>query len=90
MMQQIIVYRNPVEAAMWNSVTSAEFVPIMCGIIAFFVVFLITQAVFDKLVYNWFYWKRETLVWKYRKTFPHISLMIGAIAGVLICWKMWI
>ena len=40
-MQSVIVYRNPVEAAIWESLmsSSATF-PVLCGIASFFAVFI--------------------------------------------------
>lgn len=55
MMQEIIVYRNPLEAAMWNGIMSGEAFPFMVGLFVFFVstVFLGTRI--EKLSYhNWF------------------------------------
>lgn len=39
-MQEIIVYRNPMEAAFWQMVMSGEAWPVMVAVVVFFAVFL--------------------------------------------------
>ena len=39
-MHQIIVYRNPAEAAFWNLMSDGSLFPITCAIVIFFIVFM--------------------------------------------------
>ena len=45
-MQEVIVYRNPAEAALWSAFMDGTFLPIIVGAL----VFLIAIVVFDKKV----------------------------------------
>lgn len=49
-MQEIIVYRNPYEAAFWNLVLSSpNTFPIFLGVISFGVSFLVSTIIIDKI-----------------------------------------
>ncbi len=43
-MQEIIVYRNPLEANIWNGIMDGTFLPVLAGAL----VFLIAIVLFDK------------------------------------------
>lgn len=43
-MQEIIVYRNPLEASIWNGIMDGTFLPVLAGAL----VFLIAIVLFDK------------------------------------------
>jgi len=76
-MQEIIVYRNPIEAALWQGVTSEYFVPIFCGMFAFFVMFIAATKLFERL--NW------------KVQYAHESAIgIGAFFGSIVIWWLWI
>ena len=45
-MQEIIVYRNPLEVSIWNGVMDGTFLPVLAGAL----VFLIAIVLFDKKV----------------------------------------
>lgn len=78
-MQQIIVYRNPAEAAFWDLLlNSPNMFPIGVGIVVFFVVLLISDNVM-----------RRNRVMR-RMANSYASLVIGAVAGVIITWYMWL
>mgnify|MGYP001577721144 CR=1 FL=1 len=47
-MQEIIVYRNPLEAALWSAIMSGDFFPVIVGVVAFFCVFLAANRVLNK------------------------------------------
>ncbi len=47
-MQEIIVYRNPMEAALWNTIMSGDFFPAIVGIVVFFLVFLGVNRILNK------------------------------------------
>jgi hypothetical protein len=80
-MQEVIVYRNPMEAAMWQLVTSGEFFPVIVGVIVFFAVFLTANSVCARI---WGQWGQAATY----RTYACIAL--GAIAGAVTVWKMWI
>lgn len=81
-MQQIIVYRNPAEAAFWNTIMSADNIfPIFVGVVVFFAVLLITDSILYKS--------------KHRVTYTilrhsYFSPIVGAICGIFTVWYMWI
>jgi hypothetical protein len=61
-MQEVIVYRNPMEAAMWHSIMSADF-PYMLFTMLMFIVAVTLFALQDKYIgrkwwyskfFNWF------------------------------------
>ena len=78
-MQEIIVYRNPMEAAFWHSMSNGELFPVLCGIVMFFTVFLAANAVMNKIWGSW--GKRAAMR-------TNAALVFGAISGVLVIWKM--
>lgn len=47
-MQEVIIYRNPMEAAMWNAIMDGSFFPVIVGVVVFFCVFLATNRVLNK------------------------------------------
>ena len=65
-MQEVIVYRNPAEASIWNSIMDGTLLPVLAGAL----VFLIAIVLFDK---KSSYRNKE-------KYFP-IYLVISAILG---------
>lgn len=73
--QSIIVYRNPLEQAIWEGQMGGEIVPIMSGIILGVIVMLLTDNIIS---------------WDIKKRFPYLSLYLGGIVGVFTIWKMWI
>ena len=78
-MQEIIVYRNPMEAAMWHSLSNGELFPVLCGIIVFFATFLFTNAVMNKI---WGSWGKAAAM----RT--NAALVFGALSGIMVIWKM--
>lgn len=80
-MQEIIVYRNPAEAAFWNTIMSADNIfPIIAGVVVFFAVLLIT----DSLV------RKSKIRAIYTLSNSYVSLIVGAICGIFTAWYMWI
>ena len=80
-MQEIIAYRNPLEAAIWKALGSAEFFPFMVGIVVFFVVFL---TVYNLLLLKFSrYGRKGQLV-------TNASLAAAAVCSLATIWKMWI
>ncbi len=80
-MQEVIVYRNPLEAAMWHAMMAGEFFPIIVGIVVFFAVFLTAHGL---MVKRWGSWGKGAAQRSYA------ALAIGAVAGILTIWKMWV
>ena len=80
-MQEVIVYRNPAEAAFWHAMQGGEFFPVIAGAIVFFIVFLTLNAVFE---WRWGSWGKGA------STRTNIALVVGALSGILTVWKTWI
>jgi hypothetical protein len=78
-MQEIIVYRNPLEAAMWNSFMNGDFFPVIAGIVVFFAVFLVSHAVARKI---WGEWGDAG------KRGSYGALVLGAAAALATIWNM--
>lgn len=72
-MQEIIVYRNPMEAAMWGALGNGELFPIMCGVIIFFTSFLVLR-----MVGNRFFGTRYII----RKNVDVVSLIASAVVSI--------
>ena len=85
-MQEIIVYRSPLEAAMWRGMSDGSFFPIIAGIVVFFVAFLILQRAITMFC--------PSLRWKSRKSkWPGpdaISLTVSSVLAMLAVYKLWI
>lgn len=81
-MQEIIVYRNPLEAAIWKTVGSAEFFPFMVGFVVFFVVFL--------TVYNLLLLLKFSRYGREGQLVTNASLAAAAVCSLATIWKMWI
>lgn len=80
-MQQIIVYRNPAEAAFWDLMTSSpNMFPISVGIVVFFVFLLVFSDVTRKSKYRGVRNVANS----------YVPLAIAAVVGVLVTWYMWI
>ena len=80
-MQEIIAYRNPLEAAIWKALGSAEFFPFMVGIVVFVVVFL---TVYNLLLLKFSRYGREG------QLVVNASLAAAAVCSLAAIWKMWI
>ena len=70
-MQQIIVYRNPMEAAFWDMMSGGTFFPVIVAIVVFFAVFLTA----DRFVVERF--PRRT-----RGTVTNINLVVSGLVGI--------
>lgn len=71
-MQSVIVYRNPLEAMMWEGLMNGSFFPIIVGVVVFFCVFLLLNKILNK----------GRVIGKTVARNTNISLFIGAVAGV--------
>jgi hypothetical protein len=78
-MQEIIVYRNPADAAIWHALSSAALIPIIAGVIMFFITFLLANRLFTQgRQFNVASWKTNA------------ALFVGAVAGVVTAWWLWL
>ena len=75
-MTEIIVYRNPAEAALWQMLSGGEFFPVLVGVLAV----MLAAKVFDK-VFGAF---------RQPKWAGDLTLVIGAAAWVATTYALWI
>jgi len=80
MTQSIIVYRNPIEAAFWEGVSTGALFPIMVGVVIFFAVFLTANAA---IVERYFSWNNRTIA-------TNVNLAVSALLSAAVVYKMWI
>lgn len=79
-MQEIIVYRNPAEAAMWNALSNADNIfPVIVGVAVFFAVFITLNNLIA-----------EKKPFKKRAFYQKLCLGAGAVAGLFVTWVMWL
>ena len=82
-MQEVIVYRNPMEAAIWQYVMSASlsasFFPVICGVVVFFAVMLTAHNLISK---------RYGTYGKRGRISTNISLVLAAACGIGTIWYM--
>ena len=74
-MTEIIVYRNPLEAALWQMIMGADFIPVLAGIAVFFAVFLTLYHILSNRFGSW---------GKTGKQITYFSLSVGVILGVTV------
>lgn len=79
-MQEIIVYRNPLEAQLWGALSSGQLFPIIIGMIVSVAAVVMSEWAFGK-VFG---------VHRRPKWTGNVSLLIGAFAGIAISYFMWI
>lgn len=80
-MQQIIVYRNPAEAAFWDMIMSSpNLFPIMVGIVVFFNVLIFSTYLVRK--------SKQKMIYNLRNSY--FPLIVSAICGIFTVWYMWI
>lgn len=79
MTQEIIVYRNPGEKAFWDLIMSGDAIPVFAGILVFFVVLLVVNALSEKVIGGW---RHE----KIRSYFSMGAAIVAAIATVKYLW----
>jgi hypothetical protein len=85
--QSIIVYRNPVEQAFWEGLTNSSAVmPVVFGIVAFFVSFLVLNKVFEAtlLLFKVKLWSRG-----YNRA-TNVTLLVSAMIGIGTVYLTWI
>lgn len=76
--QSIIVYRNPLEAAMWEGLMDGSIFPVIVGVIVFFAVFLtVNRFVVER------YWG-----WNSRDVPTYTALAISAVIGIATIFFM--
>ncbi len=77
-MQEIIVYRNPLEAALWSAIMGGSFFPVIVGVVAFFCVFLAVNRVLNK----------GRSLGKNVKRNTDIALGVGVLSAVAVIFFM--
>ena len=79
-MTEIIVYRNPAEAALWQMLSGGEFFPVLVGAIVGVLTVVLATKVVDK-VFGTFCQPK----WA-----GNLTLVIGAAAWVATTYALWI
>jgi hypothetical protein len=77
-MQEIIVYRNPAEAAFWHAFSGPFAFPIICGIIAFFATLFTLNYFLERRIQ----WSPRGSFW--RKYGTGLMLTASAFVGIVI------
>lgn len=88
-MQEIIVYRNPLEKAMWDAASSGDFMPVIFGIGTFVIIFLMLDRIaspLSRILQKKFHYP----YYKVLNIMTRINLLISAVIGCFIIWKTWI
>jgi hypothetical protein len=86
-MQEIIVYRNPVEAMFWHALQDGQIFPIMVGIAVFFLVFLALNAATMRLNRRLVHHRMSMRAQAWAS---YAQLSLGAVAGTAVAVHMWI
>ena len=78
--QEVIVYRNPMEAAVWNGIMTQEFAVFIMGILIFGSVLSCYSAFI-----------RPHIGWKNDKIASNIAIAVSAAAGIawILAWPYW-
>ena len=79
-MTEIIAYRNPAEAALWQMLSGGEFFPVLVGAIVGVLAVVLAAKVFDKVLG----------VFRQPKWAGNLTLVIGAAAWVATTYTLWI
>jgi zinc transporter ZupT len=75
---QVIVYRNPLEAAVWDLfMNSTNTFPLIASVVVFFIVFMVLDSNFPG----------TQKIQKYRN---NIMLALSVIAGFAMGWYLWV
>lgn len=90
-MESIIVYRNPVEAMIWQGVMNGDFVPVGTGLLVFFFSFLILNRLLEKPIWTIQRKFFKNAIRGYRNPVPmYVSMTIAVVLGCITVWRMWI
>ena len=79
--QEIIVYRNPMEKMFWDTAANGEYFPVIAGIVVFFGLLLIGLKLLEKC--RWSSWYRNNKV--YAKI---LNILVWWGAGVGGAWTI--
>jgi hypothetical protein len=77
MVQQIIVYRNPLEYALWNG-GFPDLIPCLAGAAVFLAVVVGLTKIYDPNFR------------KHGDLFSRLYLLAGALAGIGVAWYTWV
>lgn len=83
MTESIIVYRNPLEKAMWEGTSDFSFFPIMIGVVVFFIAFLALNKVLNNLF--------PRLMWS-KKIYSNanVALTVATLIAGFTVYTLWI
>jgi hypothetical protein len=79
-MTEIIVYRSPAEAALWQMLSSGEFFPVFAGAIVGVIAMVLSAKIFDRVLGTF----------RQPKWASNLTLVVGAVAWVTTTYLMWI
>lgn len=79
-MQEVIVYRNPAEAAVWGAIMSPVFGAVLAGMFALLTVLLLVDAVLRKFEHPIF--RRMRGEW-------NVPTWLSCAAGLFVAYKLW-
>ena len=79
-MTEIIVYRNPMEAAFWNMISGGEFFPIVVGAVVGVLAVVVVTKINDR-VFGAF---------RQPKWASNLSLAVGAAVWAGVTYMMWL
>ena len=81
-MKEFIVYRNPLEAAIWGSLSNGGLFPILVAMFVAVVVIVVGICLVDRYVAR-SYGKTQK-----HKRWSNAVLVLGAVAAALVLWVM--
>lgn len=81
--QEIIIYRSPVEKALWDMTSNGDIIPIAVGCLAALIVFLVLQSLGSKMVRGWNYGRTGALA-------VYGTGLIAIFAGIFAANYMWL
>lgn len=79
-MQQVIVYRNPLEAALWNVLGGPEMLHVLAGMGVLLLVLLLVDGVLRA--------SRNKKIRSLRDSY--FPLVVGGIAGLYTTYSLWV
>jgi len=79
MQDSIIVYRNPLEKALWEGAMGASMVPVAAGLLTGLAVIILGHILIDKY-----------LPWHKRKVASNVCLALGGLVGGFVAHQLWI
>lgn len=78
-MNEIIVYRNPIEAQFWHALQGGSFFIVICAVLAFFVSFLFL---------NWSLTKIFKPSWRDQHVVTWVAIVTATLLAIAVLWRM--